>query len=211
MNLEDYKTLFVSITLIAILAASTPLIGMLIGMFLPQQEEPFLAMATLGEGGMADKYYPGGDPNIRVESPVRWYIYLYNHMGCAQYVAVRVKLLNSVLPGPDSASCSPSPTPAFFELRYVLIKNETRVSPLFWRVSEATQGENVVSITELVVNNMTVGLDATASDGYNFRMVLELWVYDDASDGLRFGWRSGQKYRCAWNQIWFNVTMPAVR
>jgi len=203
LNLENYRTLFVSVSLILILVASAPVIGM----FLPREEEPFFALALLGVGGMADQYYPDGDPNIGVGVPVRWHLYLYNHMGGAQYVAVRVKLLNSTLPGPDSALYRPSPVPAFFELRRVLVNNETWISLFFWRVSGADY-RDMVAITQLVVNNVTLSLDARALRGYNFRLVFELWVYDDASGGFGFGWRSGQEYRCAWNQIWFNVTLP---
>jgi len=201
VNLDDYRTLFLTVTLILILGASTPVIGM----FLPRSEEPFFVLALLGERGMADHYYPNGDPNIGVGSPVRWYLYLYNHMDGAQYVAVRVKVLNSTLPAPDSALCCPSPVPHFFEFRRVLVKNETWISPFFWRVSGATYQGDMVAVTQLVVNNVTLSLDTRALGGHNFRLVFELWVYDDALGVFRFGWRSGQDYRCAWNQIWFNV------
>jgi hypothetical protein len=41
----------------------------------------------------------------------------------------------------------------------------------------------------------------------NFRIILELWVYDHVSRDFVFGWNYGDEMRCAWNQIWFNATL----
>lgn len=203
MNPEDYRTLFVSVCLVLMLVSTIPVVSMV----LPRSVEPFFAMGVLGEGGMAEHYYPGDDPNIRVGSLVRWYLCVYNHMGCAQYVAVRVKVLNSTLPGPDSIECVPSGVPAFLEFRRVLVRNETWWFPFYWSISEVTVEGDSVFITQLVVNNVTLGLNAYATDGFNFRVVFELWVYDEASGDFGFAWRSGQEDRCVWLQIWFNLTL----
>jgi len=38
-------------------------------------------------------YYPTGRPDISLNDNVRWYIQVYNNMGSAEYIAVRVKVL----------------------------------------------------------------------------------------------------------------------
>ena len=43
---------------------------------------------------------------------------------------------------------------------------------------------------------------------FNYKVVLELWVYDEELGDFRFGWGQGDEMRCVWNQIWFNVTSP---
>ena len=203
MNLDDYRTLFVAVSLVLILISTVPVISMVI----PRNAEPFFAMGVLGENMMAAQYYPDDNPNIQVGSLVRWHLGVYNHMGSVQYVAVRVKLLNSTLPSSNSSSCVPSDVPAFFEFRHVLVKNETWWFPFYWSISEVMpQGDSLV-ITQLVVNNMTLGLNAQAFSGYNFRVVFELWVYDEVLQGFDFAWKSGGEDRCVWNQIWFNVTL----
>lgn len=203
MNLEEYHILFVVGTLILILAAAAPVIGMV----MPRSVEPFFAMGVLGENGMAEHYYPDDNSNIRVGSLVRWHVGVYNHMGSIQYVAVRFKILNSTLPGPDSSSCVPSSVPAFLEFRQILASNETWWFPFYWSISKTRYLGDVVTITELVVNNVTLGLAAHAVSGFNFRMVFELWVYDEASQGFVFAWKSGGDNKCVWTQIWFNVTL----
>ena len=132
MSLEDWHLVFVSVCMVLVLAACTPVVMA----YLPRRGEPFMALAVLGEEGMAEKYYPGDDPDIELGEEVRWTLYLYNHMGEARYVAVRVKLLNSTMLAPNSTSCSPSPAPVVYDVRRVLLDNETGFYPFSWSVEE---------------------------------------------------------------------------
>jgi len=203
VNLDDYRTLFVAVSLVLILVSTVPVISVV----MPRNAEPFFALGVLGENMMAEQYYPDDDPNIRNGSLVRWHVGVYNHMGSIQYVAVRVKLLNSTLPSPNSSSCVPSIVPAFFEFRRVLVKNETWWFPFYWSISETDHQGDVITITEFIVNNVTLKPDARAVSGFNFRIVLELWVYNEATGNFEFTWESTQKSSCVWNQIWFNATL----
>jgi hypothetical protein len=38
-----------------------------------------------------------------------------------------------------------------------------------------------------------------ALNGYNFRIVLELWVYDEISESYNYGWVTKQEPHSAWN------------
>lgn len=164
-----------------------------------------MALALLGEEGMAEHYYPEDDPNIEVSEEVHWTLYLYNHMGEAQYVAVRVKLLNSKILAPNSTSRNPSPAPVVYEVRRVLLDNETWLYPFSWSVEEIEVIGDLLQIDLLSVNGDLFQTSVFTEDGNNFRMVLELWVYDEGLNEFRFGWSSGNELRCAWNQIWFNA------
>ena len=165
-----------------------------------------MALAVLGEEGMAENYYPGDDPDLEVGEEVHWTLYLYNHIGEARYVAVRVKLLNSTMLAPNSTSCTPSAAPVVYETRRVLLDNETLLYPLDWGLLEVGGEGDLISIEGLMINGGSLQTGVEAVHGYNFRVVLELWVYEEASEGFIFGWGSGEESRCAWNQIWFNVT-----
>jgi len=202
MSLDDWHLVFVSICLILVLAVSTPIVMA----YLPRRGEPFMALAVLGEEGMTEHYYPSDDPYIEVGEEVHWTLYLYNHMGEAQYVAVRVKLLNSTMLAPNSTSCSPSLAPVVYEVRRILLDNETWLYPLDWSLLKVSGDVELMTIDGLMMNGAVFQTDVEAFHGYNFRVVLELWVFEEASEGFIFGWRSDEEFRCAWNQIWFNVT-----
>jgi len=205
MSLDDWRLVFVSVMLILMMGVFGP-IAMA---YLPRGQEKFLALAVLGEEGMAEKYYPGDDPNIGVGENVNWTLYIYNHMGEAQYVAVRVKLLNSTILPPNSADCVPSSAPVVYEIRDVLLNNETRLHVFSWSIEEAGRFGDSVGISLLSVNGDLVEAEFYSMDGYNFRLVFELWVFDDKLDDFRFGWSYGDEPRCVWNQLWFNMTLSS--
>jgi hypothetical protein len=201
MSLDDWYFVFVSVCLVLILTACIPVIMA----FTPSREEPFFALAILGEEGMAEHYYPGDDPNIIVGQLVRWNIFIYNHMGEAQYVAVQVKLLNSTMSAPNSTTCTPSPAPVVFEARRIALDNETLLLPFSWSITEVEQEGNFLNVNSISVNDETVDIHAVAGYGCDYRLVLELWVYDKDLGDFQFGWGYRDERSCTWNQVWFNV------
>ena len=203
MSLDDWHLVFVSVCLILVLGACAPVAIA----YLPRKGEPFFALAVLGENGMAEHYYPGDDPNLKVGDAVRWTVYLYNHMGSAQYVSIRFELLNSTMSAPNSTSCLPGSGPVFYEVRRVLTDNETLLQPLGWSIVDVRRVGDSVMIEGLSVNGDSIKTDSIARNGSNFRIILELWVYDHVSKDFVFSWNYGDEMRCAWNQIWFNATL----
>ena len=202
MSLDDWHLVFVSVCLILIFAACAPVIMTLA----PIREEPFMALAVLGEEGMVEHYYPDDDPEIEVGEEVHWTLYLNNHMGEAQYVSLRMKLLNSTMSAPNSTTCSQSPASAIYEVRRVLLDNGTWIYPFTWSIVDVERVGDFIMVTQLSANKNFIEIEAIAKDGYNFRFVLELWVYDSDLKDFKFGWSSGDELRCAWTQIWFNAT-----
>ena len=178
----------------------------------PRPIEPFFALATLGEGMKAERYYPGNSSNIAVGTPIQWYVTIYNHMGTAQYVLLRVKLLNQTMIPPDPRNNIPSPAPAFIEFWRVLAHNETWVFSFRWLLANVSFAVDSLIVNRLVVNDISVdeGLGVRALNGYNFRIVLELWIHNVDTGQFEFYWSSGRERRSAWNQIWFNVTGPVL-
>lgn len=203
MSLSHERLIVISICVMLILVSFAPAIAA----YLPSREEHFFALAVLGENQMADRYYPEQDSNIKIGEDVHWFIYLHNNMGDAQYVAIRVKLTNSTTPPPNSTSCTPTPSSVIFEVKRVLTKNETWLYPFDWKILEASRQENSVIITNLGLNDIEVLVDAEAVQGHDFRMVIELWAFDLTSQDFVFGWSTSNGLRCAWNQVWFNMTL----
>jgi len=174
----------------------------------PRPQEQFFALGILGSNKMAEHYYPNDNPNITLNTPVQWYLYLYNHMSEAQYIIIKVKLLNSTTPPPNSTSCTPSSQPAFTEIRRALTDNETLETQFTWSIKETQKEGGSTIIKELTVNdNPVTGINAYATSGINYRIIFELWTYNENTQQFEFGWRSGNERRCAWTQIWFNATI----
>jgi len=203
MKLDNWHLVFVSLSIFLVLTIGAP--AVIAHLRLSIKEEKFFALAVLGEDGMTDHYYPNEDQNIEVGEDVHWNIYLYNHMGESQYIAVRIKLLNSTNLAPNSTSCSPSPSVVVYEVRRVLLDNETWLYPFSWSIQEIEQINDFVQINLLAINNDYFKTHAFAKDGNNFRFILELWIFNESLQEFQFSWIYNDKSRCAWNQIWFKA------
>lgn len=181
--------------------------GVAYSILTPRPTEQFFAMWVLGSTGLAEHYYPNDNPNLKAGEQVNWTLGVYNHMAGLKYAVVRVKLLNSILAGPDETSGSPSSIVPIFEFTRVLLDNETWSIPFVWRISNITQNGDSVLITGLIVNQIPFnGQLGTALSGFNFRLVFELWFYDEAAKDLVFSWQTAGVRHSVWTQIWFNAT-----
>ena len=177
-----------------------------ISAFWPKYEERFFELGLLGKNKKAEEYYPNNNSTLQLGSSVLWHIYLHNHMGSIQNVSVRVKLLNSTMQAPDDRKHEPSPFPNFMEFPVSLSVDETLLIPVSWSVVEASSQEGNVTISGLSVNNQTFNMSVLSSN--RFRMVFELWVYDQSSQQYKFGWDSGKGFYSASLYMWFSLTPP---
>ena len=202
MSLDDWRIIFISICNVLIISACVPLIIA----SLPNKNEPFFALAVLGEEGIADNYYPEDNLNIEIGDEVSWTIYLYNHMGETKYVAVRIKLINSTMMTPNSTLYKPSSAPINYEIRRILLNNETWLCPFSWSIQKIEFSEGYYVIKQLIVNDRTIETYVNVRDGSNIRFILELWLYEKDLEDFQFRWRYDDEMGCVWNQVWFNIT-----
>ena len=174
----------------------------------PRPYDEYLALFTLGPGGAAGDYFPNGRADILPGTRVSWYVGVYNHMGGVQLLRIVFKLLNLTMVGPDELNNTPSKPQPFYEKTRLLTSNETFLFPAAWTVLNATESANGTEIHSLIFNgaNMTDNVDVKALHGYNYRIVIELWVYDENAGDFTFAWTANGVEHSAWNQIWFNMT-----
>jgi hypothetical protein len=175
-----------------------------------RSDERFLSLSTVGKNGTTGNYYPSNNTNIVLPGQkVSWHIYVYNHAESAEYISVRIKLLNSTDPTPDENSSGGARGQDLYEFRRLLARNSSWTIPLDWKISNvSTDLDNrYVTIKGLDVNNHHIwGLNVTSLQGKEFRMIIELWKYDMEDKAFVFqGFPENDNNRGAWNQIWFNL------
>ena len=175
----------------------------------PKNSDDYLAIYTLGSEGLAENYFPGDQADILPGTQLSWYVGVYNHMSTLMLVKVEFKLLNLTMQGPDQVNGIPSQRDAFFDETQLLLSNETWTLPVVWSVgTTASMSGNTTEIHSLVFNNdtLTNNVETPALSGFNYRIVIELWVYNDATGAFAFQWTANGNQQVAWNEIWFNMT-----
>lgn len=203
MRFEDKDFIVILCGLALLIALWIPSIAS----YLPSKDEPFLELAILGETGRAEKYFPDDDPNINIDEQVNWSIHLYNHLGKNTYVLLRLKLLNSINEAPQSDLCIPSPASTIYEIKQILEKNQTILLPLSWSIKNMEEELGSINIQTLNINKEDINVNVSETNGNRFRIIIELWVYNEGSEQLEFGWEGDEGKRCAWIQIWFNANL----
>ena len=172
-----------------------------------RESEAFLTMSTLGSDMKVENYFPKNNNTISVGEHIVWYVNVHNAMNDPEYVLIKIKLLNSTQVMPAYGSNQTTLEPTILELPHLVPANATWIAPLNWTIVEAINQNGHVNIKRMTINGEeTAILDSRSVNGQDFRMVLELWRYNNDSKDFEFGWSSLQDTRNVWNQIWFNVT-----
>lgn len=162
-------------------------------------------MGLLNKNQIVGNYFPSNTSTIIIGTLVRWHLYLYNHMITANNVSIRVKILNSTQLSPNSTSGKPSPVTPFININQKLAANETKIIPFFFNISKVIFVNNSISILDIKVNNITYSVDTSAFGSRSFRLVFELWSYDESLKIYIFSWKSSIATIPVWNQIRFDV------
>ncbi len=176
----------------------------------PRPSEQFFQLYLLGSNHMAANYYPNNDSDIRAGEPVEWYLGVTNNMGTLQLVSIRVKISNSTILAPNDQQALESPAAAVTDFARFLQDNETWEFQFVWNISNATSIDGSTRILTLQINNETYQVSNwSASNGYNFRLIFELWTWQTSTNGFEFGWNTNGEHQVAWLQVWFNMTNRA--
>ena len=163
-------------------------------------------MGVLGGNQTATHYFPNNSSNIKSGTLINWYLYLYNHMSVPKNIMIKVKLLNSTLPGPSDITDSASPIASFLSINQTLASNVTQILPFFFLINKATLSNNLLKITSIQVNNMIFPVNIQTINGQPIRLVFELWSSNIGSNNYVYSWVPNQGFNPVWNEIWFSVT-----
>jgi len=201
MRINEWKKIFISIYILTVILILTPLF--INNLSIPT--EKFLSLGILGQNNQIEQYFPGNNPVILINQNMNWNIYLSNSYNEAKYLSIYVKLLNESSKGPNTIDCSPSTYPIVYSKELIVLNDQEVLIPFSWSLSKYEITDEDLTLTELIINNVIISdLDIT---GDRFRLIFELWVFDENNNEFTFNWYDEDKMNhCSWNQIWFNIT-----
>jgi len=84
--------------------------------FWPRSEMRFFELGLLDKNKTAGAYFAIDNSTLEIGTQVKWFVFVHNHMGNAEKVSVRIKLLNSTMAQPINSKNTPSPFAFFQEL-----------------------------------------------------------------------------------------------
>ncbi len=200
---ERRKTLIIVFVMLVVVFESIAYVANM-----PTPRQQLFQLYVLQPRHLAAEYYPNNNPNIGANIPVTWYLGVTNNMGSVQLVSIRVELSNATIPSPNDKQLEP-PAPVITDFARFVQDNETWIVPFVWSVTNATSGDGSTRITGVRINGAAFQLtNWSASKGYNFRMVFELWTWKIDDSAFEYGWIGNGQHQSAWLEVWFNMTNP---
>lgn len=197
MNLEEYRMVFTTGSLVLILIAAAPTLSLILQF--PGGSERFSELWLLGPNHMAEEY----PFNIAINETYHVFVGVSNHMGYSSHYLVYVKFHNNTQPFPDTLNSEPSPLPPLYEFRAFVADGENWEAPLTFKILEASYRGDSVFISRVSINDMTFSVNASTKwdsvkNGFHYKMLIELWLYNTASQSFQ--------YHDRFVEIWLNMT-----
>jgi uncharacterized membrane protein len=197
VNLEEYRTLFLVVTLVLTLVAAYPALAVVVP-FTGGSEE-FSEFWLLDPNHVAEDY----PFNVSAGEMYSIFIGVGNHMGSSEYYKVYVKFCNGTQSLPDGNGGVPSSLSPLYEYRFFVGSDRVWESPLSFGFGDVVVEGDVLSVGEVVIDGVAFPVDVFAvwdseKEGYFFQLFFELWHYDVSSRSLRF---AGQ-----FVGLWLNMT-----
>jgi uncharacterized membrane protein len=199
MTLDEYRTLFIAVTLALILVAASPALGFILTF---PGGERFSELWVLGPGHMAEDY----PFDVKANETYKVFVGVGNHMGSSCYYLIYVKLRNQTESLPNATAGTPSPLPALYEYRLIVKDSGIWEAPLEFSFPQISISENRCLVETLTINDVAFRVDKLASwdlngTGYYFQLFFELWIYNTESNAFQF------HNRAVW--LWLNATRSA--
>ena len=198
MNLEEYRTLFVSTSLVLILVATVPVIGLVVPF--PGSGESFSELWLLGSTHMAEGY----PFNVTIGEKEQVFVGVGNRMGHAAYYVIYVKLRNQTQTAPNSTTSTPSSLAPLYEFRKFVARGDIWEAPVAFSFLEASRSEDTLTVERMSINDMVLTVSSrlawdSENNGFFSQLFFELWYYDEDSSNFR--------YHNRFVGIWLNMTV----
>jgi uncharacterized membrane protein len=196
-KVEEYRGFFVAGSLILILIAAVPVLGLFIR--IPEGSERFSELWLLDPFGKAESY----PLNIQVGQSYLVRLGVGNHLGRSAYYRVYLKLRNQTQPLPTASSSSPSILPPLYEFDIFVKDHEIWERPLNFVILDASTNTNSTWLKRLEINGVIFQVDTLSTwdekrSGFFCQLFLELWLYNMTLQDFQ--------YHNRFVGIWLNVT-----
>jgi hypothetical protein len=185
MNLEEYRTLFLVVTLVLVLVAVSPVLSVVVPF--GGGSESFSELWLLGPNHMAEGY----PSNVSDGEEYSVFVGVGNHMGCSEYYRVYVKIGTGSEVLPDIDGGVPSSLSSLYEYRFFVADGGVWESAVSFGFEDVVVEGDVLSVGEVVVDGVSFPVDVSAvwdaeKEGYFFVLFFELWRYDGEYNSFRF-------------------------
>lgn len=198
MNLKTYHNLFISITLVLILVAASPVLATVISF--QSGSDQFTELWLLGPDHLA-----GNFPfNVKASEVYEIFVNVVNNMHGSEYYLVQVKFRSFTQCIADQvADSQPSSLSPLYEFRFSVATENRWESPVNFGFEGVSFGEDTATVRDLVVNDIVFPVDASTrwdseANCFCFQLFFELWRYDVALQSFKFDNR--------YVGIWLNMT-----
>ena len=173
MNLEEYRVLFLVVTLVLALIVASPVVSMIV----PQgSSERFSEFWLLGPDHLAEGY----PLNVAVGEMYSVFVGVDNHMGCSECYLVKVKFRNITQPLPDISGSIPSSLPTLSENMFFISDRNVWESPVIFGFQDVSVEDDVLFVGDIIVDGIAFPVNTSArwaseDNGFYFELFFELW------------------------------------
>jgi hypothetical protein len=185
MNLEDYRTLFLVLTLVLVLVAVSPVLSVVVPF--GGGSESFSELWLLGPDHMAEGY-----PSIFRDGEVyRVFVGVGNQMGSSEYYLIYVKAGNSTNILPDVDNSLAGSLPPLSEFRFVIADNEVWENTISFGFEDLVFEDDLLHVGYVVVDGVRFPVELSTTwdierGGYYIQLFFELWRYDVVTGSFKF-------------------------
>ncbi len=167
---------------------------------------PHITLGILNDNKIIGDFYGNLEGTIGLSETMSNFIYVSNEFSESKNISIKIKILNSTMSTPDSIDCRPSQQPIIYEENIRLEKKQSINMPLNWSIRQTTHLDNFTHINFIKINKNEIVTDIKSLDNKPFRLIVELWTYEEEYESYVFGYRYNNKKYAPWNQLWFIVS-----
>jgi len=178
MTLDEYRTLFITVTMVLLLIGASPTLSFVLTF---PGGEKFSELWILGPEHMAENY----PFNVEVGKEYSVFVGVGCHMSGSTYYAVYAKFRNQTQPLPNATANVASPLPPLYEFQAFVADGLTWESQVNFTILDAFRQGNSTFMRYLSINDIVFEVNSTTMwdseyKGFFYQLFFELWMYDDA-------------------------------
>ena len=178
IQLNDYRIIFFTIGLIAVLLFASPTISLFVK---PLASQEFSELYILGPNHTFENI------PFNTTAGVTQLVYLYvgNELGYPSYYTCIVKIGNETESLPNKTLGTPSTLSTLYKYKLFIEEGATWEAPLTFRVNKLNFANGVSQISGITINGIDLPISKMSAwtaekTGFYYNLVVELWIYNSS-------------------------------